>query len=173
MRILRERRVYMIEFKGCITGNAEQYFWKRSRNILRNILITVILVLFPAFFVTAILVGHLGILIIYALLSASMLLSLLIPKSKKEKNAWLPKRIFTDEEYIVCTSEKYEEFKLIQDASCVIDYGDFYYIVFPFGKISDKFVCQKDLLTQGTLEEFEALFDGKIERKFASPKVSE
>ena len=162
----------MIEFKGCITGNAEQYFWKRSRNILRNILITVISVLFPPVLIVSIMTECLEILIVYALISVSMLASLLIPKGKSGKS-WLPKRIFTDEEYIVCTSEKYEEFRLIQDASCVSDFGDFDYIVFPIGKVSDKFVCQKDLLIQGTLEEFEALFDGKIERKLSSPAVSE
>ena len=62
-------------------------------------------------------------------------------------------------------TDKSEEFRLIADAAKVIDYGDFYYISFPFGKISNNFVCQKDLLTQGTLEEFEALFEGKIVKK--------
>jgi hypothetical protein len=28
-----------------------------------------------------------------------------------------------------------------------------------------KFICQKDLLTEGTLEEFESLFEGKIIKK--------
>ena len=163
----------MIEFKGCITGNAAKYFWKASRSILRNVILGVIFILFPVVLVITIMAGDFRILIAYALLSASMLIMLVIPRSEKEKSSWFPKRIFTDEEYIVCTSEKYEEYKLIEDASRVIDYGDFYYIVFPFGKISDKFICQKDLLTQGTLEEFEALFDGKIERKFNSPEVSE
>ena len=46
----------------------------------------------------------------------------------------------------------------------------FYFIKFPFGKYSDKFICQKSLLTQGTLEEFEALFEGKIERKSLGKK---
>ena len=35
---------------------------------------------------------------------------------------------------------------------------------FIFGKISDKFICQKDLLTKGSLEEFERIFEGKIKR---------
>lgn len=162
----------MIEFKGCITGNAAKYFWKASKSILRNVFLWVIFILFPVALIITMMTVDFKIMVAYALLSASMLIMLEIPRGEKDKESWLPKRIFADEEYIVCKSEKYEEYKLIEDASRLIDYGDFYYIVFPFGKISDKFICQKGLLTQGTLEEFESLFEGKIERKFDSPKDS-
>lgn len=54
---------------------------------------------------------------------------------------------------------------MIKDVKNVYDHGEFYDLVFPFGKISGKFICQKNLLTEGTLAEFEALFDGKIVRK--------
>ena len=77
-----------------------------------------------------------------------------------------PKRIFVDEEYIVCVAEKYEEYRLISDADKLIDYGDFYYISFPFGKKSNNFVCQKNLLVKGTPEEFEELFADKVERRY-------
>ena len=53
---------------------------------------------------------------------------------------------------------------MISDAKQLRDFGEFYEIVFPFGKVSDKFICQKNLLTQGTLEEFEKLFEGKTTR---------
>ena len=49
----------------------------------------------------------------------------------------------------------------------VIDAGDWYYVVFSrLGDLSNAFVCQKDLLTQGTLEDFEKLFEGKLVRKY-------
>jgi len=48
----------------------------------------------------------------------------------------------------------------------VYDYGEFYFISFYFGKISCYFICQKSLLTQGTIEDFEKLFDGKIVKKY-------
>ena len=48
----------------------------------------------------------------------------------------------------------------------VVDYGEFYYVVFYMGML---FVigamCQKNLLTKGTLEEFEAKFVDKLVRK--------
>ena len=56
------------------------------------------------------------------------------------------------------------EYRNIEDVKCVRDFGEFYELVFPFGKISEKFICQKDLLSKGTLAEFEALFGDKILR---------
>lgn len=45
----------------------------------------------------------------------------------------------------------------------VIDYGDCYYLVFSLvGDPSGSWVCEKDLLVQGTIEEFERIFAGKI-----------
>ena len=86
-------------------------------------------------------------------------------KGKKKKESYLPYRIFTDEEYVVCITKKNEEYRLIKDVKLVYDYGEWYEITFPFGKKSSNFIYQKSLLTKGTLEEFEALFEGKIVRK--------
>lgn len=50
----------------------------------------------------------------------------------------------------------------------IIDYGEFYqiklYFVAHIGFEFNIFICQKDLLTKGTLEEFEKMFDDKIVR---------
>ena len=56
---------------------------------------------------------------------------------------------------------------MIDSVDTVIDYGDWYHLLFNFEDRDTYFVCQKNLLTKGTLEEFEALFDGKIERRLA------
>ena len=50
----------------------------------------------------------------------------------------------------------------------VIDYGEFYYLYLYRIDPSKSIVCQKDLLINGTIEEFEKLFEGKIRRKFKS-----
>lgn len=47
----------------------------------------------------------------------------------------------------------------------VIDAGNWYYVVFKWGNIGNAFVCQKDLLREGTIEQFETLFEGKIKRE--------
>ena len=53
----------------------------------------------------------------------------------------------------------------VRDVRKVIDYGDFYsirvYQQFEHGL----FLCQKDLLTQGSIEKFEKIFENKIVRK--------
>jgi len=155
----------MIEFNGYITGDAERFFWNNSRKWVRNLLFTTFLILLPVILFIAVKEKYWELLIAYTVICLTTPLLLLIPKSKNEKADFTPKRIFTDEEYIVCQGNKYEEFHLIDDASKLVDYGKFYYIIFPFGKKSDKFICQKNLLTKGTLQEFESLFEGKIERR--------
>ena len=67
-----------------------------------------------------------------------------------------------DERTIVyeAKSEK-EHFFMFDDIKSVYDYGEYYH----FWQ-GDMFLCQKSLLVQGTLEEFEKLFDGKIIRKY-------
>ena len=47
----------------------------------------------------------------------------------------------------------------------VIDAGEWYYVIFRFGDIGNSWICQKNLLTQGTIEDFEKLFENKIVRK--------
>ena len=47
----------------------------------------------------------------------------------------------------------------------VIDYGKYYYLYLNRVDPSNGIVCQKDLLTEGTVEQFEKLFEGKIKRK--------
>ena len=56
--------------------------------------------------------------------------------------------------------------KPISSVKKVIDAGEWYYLVFKWSGTNTNFVCQKNLLQQGTLEEFEALFEGKIARPY-------
>ena len=85
------------------------------------------------------------------------------PKGRKEIT---PKRIYIADDNLICISDKQSESRSIGLVKTAYDYGEFYFLSFPMGKKSGNFVCQKDLLTQGTLEEFEKLFDGKIVRKY-------
>ena len=47
----------------------------------------------------------------------------------------------------------------------VVDYGEWYHIIFYFPHNNPFFLCQKDLISEGTIEEFEELFKDKIVRK--------
>lgn len=45
----------------------------------------------------------------------------------------------------------------------LVDYDKYYYIL--YGGVNRAIICQKDLLVEGTIEEFENIFAGKIVRK--------
>ena len=57
------------------------------------------------------------------------------------------------------------EIKNLEDVKKVVDMGDFYKIYFYFPHKSNLFICQKDLLVKGTIEEFEKLFSSVMVRK--------
>ncbi len=44
------------------------------------------------------------------------------------------------------------------------DFGEYYVLIFRDSGNFSQIICQKDLLTNGTIEQFEELFDGKIVR---------
>ena len=71
-----------------------------------------------------------------------------------------------DGEYVTSSGYYGVQKKALSRVKKVIDAGEWYYIVFKWSGINTNFVCQKNLLQQGTLEEFEALFEGKIVRQY-------
>lgn len=46
----------------------------------------------------------------------------------------------------------------IKNIKKVIDYGDWYCLIFKYGDVTNSFICQKDLIVKGTLSDFETLF---------------
>ena len=44
----------------------------------------------------------------------------------------------------------------------VLDCGEAYYIIFKFGDITNSWICQKNNIINGTIEEFESLFQTKL-----------
>ena len=155
----------MVEFTGHLTGKAEKRFVQKSRRIGLIFSSFAILFALPIAFLVGKFVLHDNA-FIYAMLAALSILPIIcfIPKGKKEHLSMLPKRIYTRDNHIVCVADKYTDSKLISDVTKVLDYGEFYELCFPFGKLSEKFICQKDLLSRGSIGEFEKLFKGKILR---------
>ena len=75
------------------------------------------------------------------------------------------------EDYILCdyegNSKVFEKptFRELGEVVEVHDFGDYYIIYFSELIKTRNFVCQKDLITEGTIEEFEALFEDKLIRQ--------
>ena len=161
----------MIEFSGNLSGLAKSYYYKRERMFGIKITLITLVIAYPLILIMAYFLHNEFNRPILVLTCAYLptfilfpLLILIIPMDKKGS----PKKIFTDEEYIVVVIEYgqgQEIYKLISDVESVKDFGEFYALQFPIrAGISNAFICQKDLLTKGTLKEFEALFEGKIVR---------
>ncbi len=154
----------MVEFTGYISGTARKYFVRKTRNFAKKLLIVSTWILLPFIGVLSYGRGDWKMLVIYAALMIILPVLTYIPKSEKEILSLLPKRIYTEDEYIICEADKYEESRNMYDAKLVKDHGEFYEFIFPFGKVSDKFICQKSLLTKGSFGEFEKYFNDKLVR---------
>lgn len=156
----------MIKFDGYLTGTANKYLINK---ILKrgNILFFLCFgFTIPIWAFLAIRVG--GFIEVMSVLFGYMLLfplffRLIITKKEKQNNNL--KKVFINEDIITSVSDSSIISNRITDVKEVQDYGEFYYIVFPCRFITSIFVCQKELLSSGTIEDFEALFEGKIMRK--------
>lgn len=163
----------MIEFNGALTGSAEKYFFKIQIKIARLItlisLLMVIVGMAIIYYIFISLSGNipeskiLDMIIIFAVLFiAFAILTYTLLKKDMKKN--LPKKIYIEDDLIFYISDAYTEGKTVGNVKEVHDYGEFYVMTFSAKNKASIFICQKDLLTKGTLEEFEALFEGKIVR---------
>jgi len=165
--VVGKESVFVIEFRGYISGAAEKHFHNKARNFGQYILIASVLVFLPSIIHFSLQTKNWLLLSLYCTLFLIIPLSAYIPQSRQKRASITPKRIYTEEDTIVCVADKYVEYRLLSDVKQVRDFGEFYEIVFPFGKISEKYICQKDLLTIGTIEDFEKMFDGKIVRRYS------
>lgn len=158
----------MIKFKGYLTGNSQKFFCNKIVKSLKKFvgftLIPSAIIIYLIFYFDRTVVTDPRAIISTIILVA---IGLMLPKilTKKEKEKITPQRVCIKNNIIISHSNELIESRYIEDVKEVKDYGEFYYLTFPFGKYSYRFVCQKDLLSQGTLEDFEALFEGKIVRK--------
>ena len=155
----------MIEFKGQLSGSAEKRFLKRVADSGQAFLLFGELFALPFIIMLAACVQYWTVIWAYLGFSVAILLLVRIPKSKRERDRIVPKRIYTKDDEIICVAEQYTERRYIEDVKCVRDFGEFYELEFPFGKVSEKFFCQKEHLSKGSLEAFEALFDGRLVRQ--------
>jgi len=155
----------VLKFEGAITGQACKHFIKRTQKLTRRIIIIADIMILP--FVVFIAISIKDLSFIYFMGTAILLTPFVayIPMTKREFREKLPRLIYIEDGYITCVSEKSEETRSLDAVKSVQDWGEFYELDFYAGKWSAKFQCQKDLLKEGSLKEFEGLFEGKIIRR--------
>ena len=98
-------------------------------------------------------------------MGALLIFTLSFPK--KQQNELFPTRavFYADRDHSVlfeCPKRRLELYR--EDIRRVVDMGAYYYLDIP-AQSGRGMVCQKDLMTVGTEESFEKLFEEKIERK--------
>lgn len=149
----------MIEFKGDLTGSSQEYALKKSSKLIQRFLLLGAVFLLPSSYIISVTFLHsFWVFILPALFLA---LSIIPRITYKKYTHQSPICIYIDKGTIVINFKFNSQTLDISKVKAVYDYGNFYEIIpeniFNFSV----FICQKDLLTDGTLEEFEALFDGK------------
>ena len=88
-----------------------------------------------------------------------------IKSNEKGYGLIMTKRVMIGNNYLECEGDQFHDIKSIDRVKSVIDYGEWYQIEFRLPGNSQRFICQKDLITQGTIEDFENLFADKIIRR--------
>lgn len=152
----------MFEFNGELTGKSKIFLIRLTTKIQAiSVLAASLIFLVPTLILSF--TWDLNALIFAVILVCFSLLSWIPPSGKQQKN-FIPLRIWFDleEKTVIYQSAKTERFHMISSISKIIDYGEWYHLVFYYSDRDICFVCQKSLITNGTIEAFEQLFEDKI-----------
>ena len=155
----------MIEFKGEISGTAKKFFIDKLIKKIQFFFGFASLCMIPFFLLFAYRVGALWVVFTLYPLLVFIFCSITKVFFKKHNKKNLIQSVCIDGGYIASRSidEKFK-FKL-SSVKKVVNCGEFYFVIFTkFLPIPDM-VCQKNLLSIGTLEEFEILFKDKLEHQ--------
>ncbi len=151
----------MIKFAGCVSDEVQRHIKKKEYK--RTAIVAAILyILFSGIVITVSLLTDL-IGLSFLILTTVFLIMMLLPQKGIVK--WLPKEIFIDGETIVFTSAEQQVNREFVHVKHLSDCGNWYEFEFYFPHKNIYFVCQKNLLVEGTIEEFENLFADKIKRR--------
>ena len=158
----------MIEFMGRLTGNAFKYYKKTMIKTSQIVLLIAFGIAMPIMFFVFNSIGgvDLEFMLFTALLFVltaifSPYLILIFAKGD------VTRRIYINDGLVNAVScEGRTRSAQICAIKNVKDFGDYYAMTLPgiCAIVSVYFICEKDLLTNGTIEQFEELFDGKIVR---------
>ena len=156
----------MIRFLGELEGESRRFLLRRQ-SLLQMFIWGVSTVIVGVPIVAFALSWKMLILWCYVAYVVIFMFICLLPPTKQAQKTFMPKEVFIDltDEMIVQKSEKNERFRELSSIKSVLDYGDWYYFKFYFGNKDQYFICQKSLLIEGTIDDFESLFEDKIIRK--------
>ena len=150
----------MICFYGKINGKCQQLISKKMVKLGLYSMIVVLIV----FGIPSILAGLFFDIWFFTIFTAmSMLLVFLL--SYYTQKDYYPRSIIIENNEICAEIGKGFATRQFDDIKKIIDYGEFYDIIFYFPNKVLNCICQKDLIKEGTIEEFEEFFKDYIIRK--------
>ena len=158
----------IIEFKGELSENVKKFLTKIYTKIAFKAFLF-------SFLMTSVFLGPLGVILLFSRIPELSILGFVAPFTSfvlllipLDRGAYMPKRVFIDldDRVVVAECAQGDRYRLVDDVEEVYDYGEWYYLY--INTKSNSFVFQKNLITKGAIEEFEALFEGKIVRKTES-----
>lgn len=156
----------MIEFNGYLTGTALKCLHKRYFNV--SIIFAPFMYLSAMIVMTFIFFNVVELwVIISTIVPFYFIVCILIPllAIKANKNKIVPQRISMNGDMILCITDVHGvDNRRIEQIKEVRDYDEYYNIIFKGLDVFPHFICQKNLLTKGSIDEFEALFEGKIKK---------
>jgi hypothetical protein len=165
-KIIYTRRIRnMVEFQGELSDECKLYMQKECGKIgfliclISSLIASIIIIIAGAFLDRR--------LIAFILMPISVVVLAAFPKLSapmKDLNLRLPKKFIIEDETISIEGEKFSETRLITEVKKVIDTGEWCHFKFNTLPFTPYFVCQKNLIVKGTIEDFEKLFEDKIER---------
>ena len=160
----------MILFDGALTGEAKKHYIKRTLNVgsiiiaVTTFLVTIILILISFPSVATIRKNFFVIISVLILNAVSpFIFRLLITKKDRERINL--NRVTIEDGKIKAISGHEPISQKVSQVKVVYDCGEYYDIRFVSKYCSPVFICQKDLISKGTIEEFESIFSGKIIHK--------
>ena len=148
----------MIEFNGLLTGKAEKRFiWITRITMIYFFYIYGILLLFACYTVYQSLQEK-QLTWLFLAPTLSMFFMPWIPITKKTRAKIIPYKIVVSKNTITRLDTMFNKSFYTKDVKKVLVADEYYELKLPLSRC----ICQKSLLTKGTLEEFEEIFKDKL-----------
>ena len=152
----------MIVFRGYVNNNTLKYIYKKMMKLGWIAGLTEFVIIG----IPCVLIGVVFEFWIFSILVVFLSIPLTLLMSWSTRKDQLPYLIRIEKSEIYAEIGRGAGSRTLDDIKVILDYGEFYDIIFYFPNKVLNCICQKNLIVEGTIEEFEKLFEDKIVRKY-------
>lgn len=161
----------MIEFNGAISEKAQLDRLKRADKEVMRVFIVGLIIIWLILILSDLIFGNVlrELWKEAVLCTVIMIVPTLLTAKMSEKVALrfkiAPHIIITENDLsleMYSNGKQVWRTRKISKVKKILDCGEVYYIIFKFGDITNSWVCSKSNIVNGTIDEFETLFQSKI-----------